>query len=619
MHYKFLLASGLWFISVLVGLPGKAQTTTADSARIVAIKDDSTRIRQLAKLGVDIMYEGTGRYEQALPYLQLADEQAKETGSTLLQAHVLSMRAELERSIAHWAEALRCLGQAEQGFAQLAMGKSPAAARSRYFVLLVKLKIAQIQLDNNDLVKARRSLEAARQYQQQHKMTDRDSERLVSDIYNSYSILEGKLKNRPKSLAYADTSAMRSLAVGDTSDYYVTLLNTAITRKNLGHFAIAVSQYEACAAYFARQKNLFALTMVYANMPRALYGLKRYDEGIRIANKAIAMANNTADRLAIQSDVNEALSQLYEAKGDHRQALRAFRQSKAQQDSLFNQEKERQIQELESKYEAEKRNAEIKQLNEERSQRHWQLAGLGGGALLLALLLGLSVSQSRRLRQGSQRMSKQADQLQLLMRELHHRAKNNLAIVSGLLELQANRTDDGRTKQAFQEGQQRIHAMSLIHQRLYQTDALTTIDLRDYISNLVQSMMNTYGFTPATLDLHMSLVADAVDADMAIPMGLIINEVLTNAFKYAFGGVEHPRLSVILHTNHDVILLEIADNGPGVDLTAWQQATGSFGKQLIRNLSDQLDAELTVENRQGTYVRLQVPVGVHATARVAAV
>ncbi|MBO0931656.1 sensor histidine kinase [Fibrella aquatilis] len=614
MLYRTLLLRSFWFFTVLAGLPGLAQTTAQDSAKIVAIKDDSTRIRQLAKLGVDIMYKGTGRYEQALPYLQLAEDQANETGSTLLVAHVLRERAELERAVSHTSESLGRLGKAEALYTQLATGNGPAAAKNRYFVLLTKLKIGQVQMDNNDFEKSRRSLESARRYQQQQHLTDRDSERLLSDIYNSYSILEGKLKHQEKSLAYADTSAMRSLAVGDTADYYVTLLNTAITRKNLGHYALAVKQYEACAAYFARKKDAFALTMVYANLPRALYGLKRYDEGIAVANKALTMAATTADRLAIQSDVYEALSQLYEAKGDYRQALRVFRQSKAQQDSLFNGEKERQIQELESKYEAEKRDAEIGQLSEERGQRRWQLGILGAGALLLALLLGLSLSQSKRLRLGSQRMSKQADQLQLLMKELHHRAKNNLAIVSGLLELQANRTDDGRTKQAFQEGQQRIQAMSMIHQRLYQTDALTTIDLRDYISNLVQSLMNTYGFTPATLDLHMSLVADAVDADLAIPMGLIINEVLTNAFKYAFQGVAHPRLSVMLHANHDTILLEITDNGPGLDLAAWQQAKGSFGKQLIRNLSDQLDAELTVENRQGTYVRLQVPVGTHAVA-----
>ncbi len=608
-----LRQASLWLIILLLWLPGWSQTVSQDSLRIAAITDDSTRIRQLAKFGVNIMYKSRGRYAQALPYLVRAEDEARQAGSAVLMAHVLRERGELERSMAHLPEALRYFSQARQGFEKLLAGKN-TASDLRYRVLFLTIKIAQIQLDNRDFVAARRSLELARQYQKQHNLIDTDSRKLVGDIYNSYSILEGKLKNQPKSLAYADSSAMVALSEGDTSSYYVALLNTAITRKNLGQYAAAVRQYEACAHYFGRVNDTYALAMVYANMPRALLGMKRYDEGITVANKAIAMANQTPERLAIRSDVQEALSQLYEAQGNHRLALLAFRQSKAQQDSLFNQEKERQIQELASKYEAEKKEAEIQDLNQEKGQRRWQMALLGGGASVLALLLGLSVNQSKRLRLGGERMSKQADQLQLLMRELHHRAKNNLAIVSGLLELQANRTDDGRTKRAFREGQQRIHAMSLIHQRLYQTDALTTIDLRDYISSLVQSLTNTYGFTPETLDLHLSLVADAVDADMAIPLGLLINEVLTNAFKYAFHVVDNPHLSVILHASHDAILLEISDNGPGVDLADWQQPTGSFGKQLIRNLSDQLDAKLTVENRQGTCVRLQVPVGTQPVA-----
>ena len=172
------------------------------------------------------------------------------------------------------------------------------------------IKIAQIRIDNHDFVAAQRSLESAWQYQKQHNPIDADSRKLVGAIYNSYSILQSKLKNQPKSLAYADSSAMVALAEGDTISYYVALLNTAITRKNLGQYAAAMRQYEACAHYFAGVNDTCALTMVYANMPRALLGMKRYDEGIATAQKAIIMANQTPERLVIQSDVQEALSQL---------------------------------------------------------------------------------------------------------------------------------------------------------------------------------------------------------------------------------------------------------------------------------------------------------------------
>jgi two-component sensor histidine kinase len=183
-----------------------------------------------------------------------------------------------------------------------------------------------------------------------------------------------------------------------------------------------------------------------------------------------------------------------------------------------------------------------------------------------------------------------------------------LAIVSGLLELQANRTDNDSTREAFREGQQRIQAMTLIHQRLYQTDQLTTIDFPDYIRQLVYSLMDTYGHTTDTLSLQLSLEAEAIEADTAIPLGLIINEILTNVFKYAYRQVPNPQLTVGLTRDNDALSLTIADNGPGLDLTAWNRIGGSFGKQLIRSLSNQLHATLQIDTQQGTRIALNVPV-----------
>jgi len=599
----------IWAIGLLlVTLSGRAQSTRQDSIRISEITHDSTRIIKWARLGLKVLYDRAGSYHEALPYLERAETEAKEARSVVLLNHVMQLRGELEWVAGHWPVALRLFQQAERTYTQLAVDDKVNAASMRHLVLLTKLRIGQVQTDNNDFAQVRQSLTDALRYARDQRLFSAADQRLVASTYNSLSILEGKLKNQEKSLAYADTAALLSRAAGDDNSYYVALLNTAITRKNLKQYAAAVRQYESCAAYFAKEGDSYALTMVYANLPRALLGLKRYDEGISYAQKALAMSGNTTDRLMIHSDVHEALSELYEAKGDLGRALSEFRLSKAQQDTLFTRDKEKQMQEVTAKYEAERKEVQIQELKKTSEQRTWQLAGLGIGSVLLALLLGLSLHQSKRLRQGSQRIRRQTDQLQLLMKELHHRAKNNLAIVSGLLELQANRTEDRHIRQAFREGQQRINAMSLIHQRLYQTSELTGIDLREYISNLVQSLMKTYGQNASVLDLHLSLDADIVEADVAIPLGLIINEVLTNAFKYAFQNVPRPFLSVTLEMKGERLLLQIVDNGPGLDLHAWNAPGGSFGKQLIRSLSNQLDAHLTIDNQQGTYIRLDVPI-----------
>ncbi|RYF60293.1 MAG: hypothetical protein EOO39_32445, partial [Cytophagaceae bacterium] len=410
----------IWAVCLLLITPPlQGQTTRQDSLQTVGITHDSTRIMKWAKLGLKIIYNRSGNYKEGLTYLERAESEARATGSVLLINHVIQQRGELEWVAGHWPEALQLFQAAERTYAKLAAAKNPGAAVNRHFVLLMKLRIGQVQTDNNDLTLARSSLMEALRYAQVQRLTARSDQELVANVYNSLSILEGKLNHSEQSLAYADTAALRSRAAGDENSYFGALLNTGITRKNMKQYALAVQQYKACEAYFTAQRDTFAIVMVYANMPRALLGLKRYDEGISYARKAIAMANQTAERLAIQSDVHEALSQLYEAQGNSQLALAEFKLSKAQQDTLFTKDKDRQMQELSAKYEAEKKEIQIQELNEESAQRTWQLAGLGAGAALLSLLLGISLYQSKRLRQGSKRIRRQAEQLQLLMKELH--------------------------------------------------------------------------------------------------------------------------------------------------------------------------------------------------------
>jgi two-component sensor histidine kinase/tetratricopeptide (TPR) repeat protein len=602
MYFRFLL-----IISLFWALVASAQTLPQDSLRVARITNDSARIMETATLGVDLMYGGKP-YTQAATYLERAESESVRLNSVWLQAQVTRKWGELEWAAEHFPEALNRFQQAEQAFIKLEAAGGPNAAQRRYFVLFMKLRQGQVLNNANYLPQAERLIQNTLRYARQLRNLTSKEQSLVASAYSERSIIAGKRGQQPQSLAYIDTAAQQAKAIGDEASYYTFLLNGAITRKNLGQFATALQQYKACAAYYARTNDTFGLVFAQANMPRALLGLKRYDEGIVAANEALLLSQQIGQRLAVQSDVHESLSMLYEAKGNYRQALASFRKAKAQHDSLFSQDKERQVQELTTKYEGAKKEAQIQELEAKARQRTWQLASLGGGAMLLALLLGVSVYQSRRLRRSNQRISKQAGQLQLLMRELHHRTKNNLAIVSGLLELQANRTDNNSTKEAFREGQQRIQAMSLIHQRLYQTDTLTTIDFSEYIRQLVYSLMDTYGYTTNTLELHLSLKMEAIEADTAIPLGLIINELLTNVFKYAYQHVAHPRLEVGLARQDDSLQLTIADNGPGLDLAAWNRPGGSFGKQLVRSLSHQLRADLHIETNQGTHIILNAPV-----------
>lgn len=204
-----------------------------------------------------------------------------------------------------------------------------------------------------------------------------------------------------------------------------------------------------------------------------------------------------------------------------------------------------------------------------------------------------------------EKIQQQSEQLKTVMKELHHRVKNNLTIVSSLLELQGNRLNDEVSVKAFQEGQQRIEAMSLIHQRLYKSEQLTTINMSDYINELSANLMHVYGFTRNTLNLKIKVDCEELDIDNAIPIGLILNELITNTLKYAYKGVEKPELSISL-LKKDGLTLEVQDNGIGVDLVKWSKSTGSFGKRLIYGLSEQIGGEMELNVDNGTCFKLKI-------------
>ena len=293
-------------------------------------------------------------------------------------------------------------------------------------------------------------------------------------------------------------------------------------------------------------------------------------------------------------------------------------------------DKTRAVAEVQTRYETAKKTRQIASLSTENDLKARQMGYLGAGLGVVLLLLGLSVAQYRAIRRAnakladqnrviadtSQRLTEQASQLRTLMRELHHRVKNNLAIVSSLLNLQTYRLTDSGAIEAVQESQRRVEAMSLIHQRLYCTDAVTTINMAEYITDLAESLMAAYGYGPDTFDLLVMVPEPELDVDVAIPMGLILNELLTNSFKYAYGNNQHrigrrkrPSLQITLRQDAG-LTLDVQDNGPGLNLSQWQNPeteSDSFGRQLIWSLSEQVGGNLTVDNRDGAYFQLTIP------------
>jgi len=194
---------------------------------------------------------------------------------------------------------------------------------------------------------------------------------------------------------------------------------------------------------------------------------------------------------------------------------------------------------------------------------------------------------------------------EVLLKEIHHRVKNNLQIISSLLNLQSGYIQDEQAGEMFKESRNRVKSMALIHERLYQSKDLARIDFAEYVRNLTTHLFRSYGVNTHAVGLKIAVGKILLDIDTAIPCGLIINELVTNSLKYAFppgvAGEIHINLQ---RENNGRLALVVSDNGAGLPSDFDFQKTDSLGLQLVSTLADQLEGTIQLERDRGTTFKI---------------
>ncbi|WP_373497508.1 histidine kinase dimerization/phosphoacceptor domain -containing protein [Aquiflexum sp.] len=189
----------------------------------------------------------------------------------------------------------------------------------------------------------------------------------------------------------------------------------------------------------------------------------------------------------------------------------------------------------------------------------------------------------------------------LLLKEIHHRVKNNLEVVSGLLALQSAKMDDPTMQEVMLASQNRVHSMGILHQKLYQSEHLAFIEMKNYFENLCINILDSYNESDR-IKVNIEMKELEMDVDTAVPLGLIVNELLTNALKYAFPKGEKGHIQLSLENlNEDNFQLKISDNGVGKALDEKAKGTG-FGTQLVDLLTRQIDGKLMQDVSKGTMI-----------------
>ena len=217
---------------------------------------------------------------------------------------------------------------------------------------------------------------------------------------------------------------------------------------------------------------------------------------------------------------------------------------------------------------------------------------------MMALLRDLTESQKT-----EKDLKESLRQKEVLLKEVHHRVKNNLQVISSILNLQSSYTRDKQVLDILTESQNRIKSMAFIHEHLYQANDFTNIKFSDYILNLTHNLMQSYQTESETIELDTDIADVTISLDQAIPCGLIVNELVSNALKHAFDGEERKRkktIFVMLKKKSEIIEIEIKDNGNGLPENIDFKNTESLGLQLVMSLTEQINGEITLDKKNGT-------------------
>lgn len=295
----------------------------------------------------------------------------------------------------------------------------------------------------------------------------------------------------------------------------------------------------------------------------------------------------------------------YEAKKDYTNAFRYMKLATEMQDSLNRRNDKRKLWQTEMRVKVDSYQKQIKLVEDENT---WQTRLTYLVILMLLIILVASFVVYRVIKKDNKIINEQKTLLEKsleekenLLKEIHHRVKNNLQIISGLFDKQARLATDEQTKKLMREGQDRVFSIALVHENLYQSENLTTIRMKTYLEMLTQNIENSHKNEHQTIKLSLDVDDSILEIDTAIPLGLILNELITNCFKYAFKNRTFGEIYIRFHQKENEFVLSVQDNGIGLSADFDVSKTKTLGMNLIRGLVRQISGKLDFStNNEGT-------------------
>jgi two-component sensor histidine kinase len=341
------------------------------------------------------------------------------------------------------------------------------------------------------------------------------------------------------------------------------------------------------------------------------------DQGIKVKDfdksyNALETYFKAEDKLYDLRELYLIAYNYYNSVAQYKSAVSALSKHTKYNDVLYKERQEFRILDLEAKYEKAQDEKKINQLAEiNKDQANILrtstifLTTLGIGISFISLLSFLLYRYYKKATLQNTIVVEALKEKDFLLREIHHRVKNNLQVISSLLSLQARQIGDKKIQKAINEGRSRVRSMALIHQNLYQNENLTGVSVERYLSNLLSELFDTYKVDSDKIKLHYDIQDIDLDVDTMVPFGLILNELISNCLKHAFPNNRTGNINIKLEEKNNVLILSVIDDGVGM-MNDLCKDNNSFGNRLIKAFTSKLKADLTITHNQGTEVHIKI-------------
>lgn len=439
----------------------------------------------------------------------------------------------------------------------------------------------------------------------------------IATSLNNIAAVYKELGNLQKSIEYYTKSLLIREDIKDNKGIAVTLNNMGTLYKDRGSLDTALNYYNKALQIRQKIGDSRGLTNTLSNLGSIAFAKKDYTLAEKYGLEALEIANNLGFLERIK-DASYLLSEVYEKQEKWKDAYKMKSLFILIKDSVKNKKTELELIKQQSKYDLEKVIKEKEILTKENDiktllnakNRTLAIAFILAFILALAIIFFIYRENKKKdfinnlLSQQKEEALRQNDDKIVLLKEIHHRVKNSLQVVSSLLRLQSYEVEDEKISKMFEETQNRVLSIAKLHEQLYSSENLKEIDLKQHFLPLINDLVEEYKLG-TKIKLDIDIVDVKMGAETLVPLGLIINEMISNSLKYAFIGKREGVIKIhITHIVNNKYVMIIGDNGIGMDNDFDFEESKSLGTQLIQIFTEQLNGCIERTDEEGTVFKI---------------